>query len=106
MRLPAPLPDFSDTVPTLDELTERKRVADRSSLLDHVDHLVRPPGWVYREIEEAIEHAIAGRFEAKIQSRDGCDYSVAELVERWELDEELLDLYRRPADDPSYEDRW
>jgi hypothetical protein len=57
----------------------------------HIDHIVRPPGWVYGEIEEAIEHAIAGRLEARIRSREGCDYSVAELVECWELDEELLD---------------
>jgi len=36
-----------------------------------------------------------------VESRDGHRYAVTDLVERWELDE-ILDVYRRAPDDPSY----
>ena len=54
---------------------------------------------MYEEIEEAIRHALAGKLTAQIESRDGHSYVVAELVERWEL-EEMLEVYRRALDDP------
>jgi len=38
---------------TPDELLRSKRIADRAVLLDHIDHILRPPAWVYEEIEEA-----------------------------------------------------
>jgi hypothetical protein len=100
MRRP-PFSDFRGPEPTTEELAERKRICDRSALLDHVDYIVRPPPWVYEEIEEAIRHAIAGDLAEEIESRDGHRYLVADLVERWEL-EEMLDVYRRAPDDPSY----
>jgi hypothetical protein len=96
-----PFPDFRGPEPTAEELAERKRICDRAELLDHVDHILRPPPWVYSELEEAIRHAIADELTAEIESRDGHRYVVAELVERWEL-EDVLDVYRRPPDDPSY----
>jgi hypothetical protein len=101
MRRAIPIPDFQGPEPTPEELAQRKRISDRAELLDHVDHLVRPPGWGYAEIEQAIRHALRGNLTAEIQSRDGHNYTVSELVERWEL-EDMLEVYRRPADDPSY----
>ena len=89
---------------TEEQLVRRKRIKDRSELLRHIDHVIRPPAWVYEEIEEAIGHAIHGRPDAKIESRDGHRYEVADLVERWELDGELLDVDRRTVDDSDYED--
>ena len=86
-----------------EELAERKRISDRTVLLNHIDHIIRPPAWVYEEMEEAIRHALAGTLTAAIESRDGHSYVVADLLERWELDE-LLDIYARPPDDPSYRD--
>jgi hypothetical protein len=94
-------PDFEGPEPTSAELAERKRISDRAVLLDHIDHIIRPPAWVYEEIEEAIRHALAGNLTAEIKSRDGSSYFVAELVERWEL-QELLEVYARPSDDRSY----
>lgn len=96
-----PFPDFSGSEPTADELAERKRICDRAALLDHVDHILRPPPWVYEEIEEAIRRAIAGELTVEIESRDGHRYVVADLVERWEL-EEMLAVYQRAPDDASY----
>ena len=93
---------FEHPEPTPEELAERKLLSDRRSLLRHVDHIVRPPGWVYDEIEEAIRHALAGNLTAEVKSRDGSSYIVAELLERWEIDEELLDAYARRPDDASY----
>lgn len=93
--------DFKGPEPTPEELAERKRLSDRVELLDHVDDVLRPPAWVYSEMEEAIEHAIAGRLDATVHSREG-DYRVSDLVERWEL-EDVLDAYRRDPTDPSYE---
>jgi hypothetical protein len=93
--------DFAGPEPTPEELAERKRLSDRVELLDHVDDVLRPPPWAYSEMEEAIEHAIAGRLDATIHSRAG-DYLVSDLVERWEL-EDVLDFYRRDPSDPSYE---
>ena len=101
MRRP-PFPDFRGPEPTAEELAERKRICDRSQLLDHVDAILRPPAWVYDEIEQAIRHAIAGDLTAEIESRDGHRYMVAEMIERWELAEEIFDVYRRAPDDPSY----
>lgn len=101
MRSEVPLPDFRGPEPTPEELAERKRISDRAELLHHIDHIVRPPGWVYGEIEEAIRHVLAGNLTAKIESRDGHTYSVADLVERWEL-ESMFELYERPLDDASY----
>jgi uncharacterized protein YbjT (DUF2867 family) len=95
------IPAFDGPEPTSAELAERKRISDRAVLLDHIDHIIRPPAWVYQEIEEAIRHALAGNLTAEIKSQDGSSYFVAELVERWEL-QELLEVYRRPPDDPSY----
>jgi hypothetical protein len=95
------IPDFHDPELTSAELVKRKRISDRAILLDHIDHVIRPPAWVYEEIEEAIRHALAGDLTAEIGSRDGSRYVVADLVDRWEL-EELLETYARPADDPAY----
>jgi hypothetical protein len=100
MRRP-PFPDFRRPEPTSEELAERKRICDRAELLDHVDYILRPPAWVYDEIEEAIRHALAGDLTAEIESREGHRYVVADLVERWDL-EEMLAIYRRPPDDPTY----
>jgi uncharacterized protein YbjT (DUF2867 family) len=91
-----------DPEPTPDELLRSKRIADRAVLLDHIDDIIRPPAWVYEEIEEAIRHALAGNLAAEIESRDGKSYSAADLVERWELDEEILEIYARPSDDRRY----
>ena len=96
-----PVPDFRGPEPTSEELAERKRICDRAELLDHIDHIVRPPAWVYEEIEEAIRNALAGNLTAEIKSRDGHGYVVADLVEGWEL-EGVFEVYRRPTDDPSY----
>lgn len=93
--------DFSGPEPTDEELADRKRVSDRAELLDHVDQLLRPPAWIYDEIETAIEHAIAGRLDATISTREG-SYRVSELVDRWEL-ESILEVYARHPSDPSYE---
>jgi hypothetical protein len=101
MRHPAPFPGFEGPEPTPEELTQNKRISDRAALLDHVDHILRPPAWVYEEMEEAIRNALAGGLTAEIASRDGHSYAVADLMERWEL-EEMLDVYRRPPDDPGY----
>jgi hypothetical protein len=107
MRRSIPIPDFAGPSPTTEELDQRKRVSDRAELLDHVDDIVRPPPWVYAEIEEAIAHAIEGRLTAEIQSRDGGTYVVADLIDRWDLGE-MLPIYARRRDDPSYEPagRW
>ena len=94
--------DFAGPEPTAEELAHRKVVSDRAELLAHVDDLLRPPPWVYKEIESAIEHAIAGRLDATVHSREG-EYKVSDLVERWELEGEILDAYRRDPSDPSYE---
>ena len=96
-----PFPDFLGPEPTAEELAERKRICDRAVLLNHVDDIIRPPYWVYDEIEEAVGYAIAGDVTTKIQSRKGTRYAAAELVERWEL-EDMLETYRRAPDDPSY----
>lgn len=88
---------------TPEELAQRKRISDRRMLLDHVDWIIRPPAWIYEEIEAAIRHVLAGDHAATIESRDGRRYAVADLVERWEL-EEMLEPYARPAHDPSYRD--
>ncbi|MGH2701299.1 MAG: hypothetical protein ACRDJ2_05925 [Actinomycetota bacterium] len=95
------IPDLHTPEPTPEELAQRKRISDRAVLLSHVDCIIRPPAWVYGEIEEAIRPALAGNRTAKIESRDGAEYAVADLLERWELDE-LLAIYARPPDDPSY----
>ena len=95
------MPDLDDPELTSAELVDRKRIADRAMLLDHLDHIIRPPAWVYEEIEEAIQHALAGNLRAEIESRDGGSYVVADLLERWEL-EELLEVYARPPGDRSY----
>jgi hypothetical protein len=87
---------------TPDELLRSKRIADRAVLLDHIDHILRPPAWVYEEIEEAIRHALGGNLAAEIKSRDGKSYVAADLVERWELDEAILEIYARPPDDRRY----
>lgn len=100
-----PLPDSLGPEPTPDELAERKRIADRAELLDHIDCLIRPPAWVYEEIEAAIRHALAGNLTAEIESRDGLSYTAADLMERWEL-EVMLETYRRGPDDPTYEPRY
>lgn len=91
-----------DPEQTPEELLRSKRLADRAVLLGHIDHIIRPPAWVYEEVEEAIRHALAGNLAAEIESRDGKSYVVADLVERWELDEELLEVYARSPDDRSY----
>lgn len=98
------MPDVAGHDPTPEELLQRKRIADRAVLLRHIDHIVRPPAWVYEEMEEAIGHAIEGTLEVRIESRDGRSYSVAELLEVWELDD-MLETYRRAPDDPSYDER-
>jgi hypothetical protein len=103
MRRTIATPDLYGSEPTVKQLAARKRIADRAVLLDHVDCIIRPPAWVYEEIEEAIRHALAGNRTEKIESRDGTDYVVADLVERWGL-EELFETYARPPDDPSYRD--
>ena len=102
MRRTNPIPDFRGAEPTPDELAQRKRIADRADLLDHIDYILRPPAWVYEEIEAAIRHALAGNLTAEIESRDGHSYATADLMERWEL-EGMLEIYLRAADDPSYE---
>jgi hypothetical protein len=101
MKREIAIPDSHDPEPSSVELGERKRISDRAVLLDHIDYIFRPPAWVYEEIEEAIRHALAGDLTAEIESRDGSSYVVADLVERWEL-EELLEIYARPPDDRAY----
>jgi hypothetical protein len=96
-----PFPDFRGPEPTAEELAQRKRICDRAELLEHVDFILRPPPWVYDEIEEAIGHAIAGELTEMVESRDGHRYAVTDLVERWKLDE-ILDAYKRAPDDPTY----
>jgi hypothetical protein len=103
MRRTHPLPDFQAPEPTPEELVRRKQISDRAALVDHIDHILRPPAWVYEEIEEAIRHALAGNLTARIESRDGTSYTAAALIERWEL-EEMLEVYGRSSDDPGY--RW
>jgi hypothetical protein len=103
VRRPIPIPDFRLPQATPEELAEYKRISDRRVLLDHIDRVLRPPAWVYEEIEEAIRHAIAGNRTAKIESRDGSSYLVADLLECWEL-EELLEVYARPPQDLGYRD--
>lgn len=95
-------PDFDHPELTSAELVDRKRIADRAVLVDHIDHIIRPPAWVYEEVEEAIRHALAGNLTAEIESRDGGSYVVADLVECWEL-EDLLEVYARPPADRSYQ---
>ena len=95
------IPDFLGPEPTPEELAHRKQVSDRAALLSHVDYIIRPPAWMYEEMEEAIRHALAGSRTTKIESRDGAEYLVADLLERWEL-ADLLEIYARPPDDPSY----
>lgn len=94
-------PDFGELEPTSEELAQRKRLCDRAELIDHIDRLLRPPAWVYEEIEEAIGRALAGDLAAEIESLGGRNYTVASLIDRWEL-EEMLGRYGRPRDDPSY----
>lgn len=101
-RHPIVISDFAGPEPTAEELETRKRITDRAHLLDHVDDLLRPPPWVYQEIEVAMEHAIKDELDATISSRDGRDYQVSDLVDRWELDR-LMDLYAREPNDPRYE---
>ena len=103
MRHEIAIPDFHRQDPTSEELAYRKRISDRAMLLHHIDHIIRPPAWVYEEIEEAIRHALAGDLTAEIESRDGDSYVVANLLERWEL-EELLEIYAQPPDHPHYRD--
>lgn len=103
MRPTIAIPNVYEPEPNPEELAQRKRVSDRRMLLTHVDHIIRPPAWVYEEMEEAIRHAIAGNRTAKIESRDGRDYVVADLLQRWEL-EELIEIYARSPDDPGYRD--
>lgn len=103
MHGPTRLPNLEPPEPSNEERLKRKHVADRRVLLRHVDWILRPPTWVYDEIEQAIDHANEGRLDATVESRDGHRYTVSELVERWELDDELLEVYRRSADDPAYD---
>ena len=103
MRRRIPIPDFTDSEPSPEALAERKRIADRAVLLDHVDRIMRPPAWVYAEMEEAIQHALEGNLTAEVESRDGWRYVVGDLVERWEL-EDVLEFYARSPDDSSYRD--
>ena len=103
MRRETTIPDVHGPDPTQEELAYRKRISDRAMLLHHIDQIIRPPAWVYEEIEEAIRHAIAGELTAEIESRDGSSYVVADLLERWEL-EELLEIFAQPPDHPSYRD--
>ncbi len=103
MRRTITASDFGWPEPIPEQLEQRKRISDRAVLLGHIDHIIRPPAWVYEEMELAIRHALAGNRTAKIESRDGSDYVAADLLERWEL-EELLETYARPADDPGYRD--
>ena len=93
----------TDSEQTAEELQRSKAIADRAVLLGHIDHIIRPPAWVYEEIEEAIRHALAGNLTAEIQSRDGGSHVVADLIERWELGEDLLKDYARPPNDPAYQ---
>jgi hypothetical protein len=93
--------DFKGPEPTDEELSERKRLSDRAELLEHMDDVLRPPPWVYDDMETAIEHAIAGRLDATLSTREG-RYRVDELVDRWEL-EPMLEVYARERSDPSYE---
>ncbi len=102
MRRTIAIPDFEGPEPTPEELAPRKRIADRAELLDHVDHIIRPPAWVYDEIEAAIRRALAGNLTVEIESRDGHTYAAADLMERWEL-QGMLEIYGRAPDDPSYE---
>lgn len=99
------MPDLHGRLPTPEELAQRKRIADRAMLLDHIDYIIRPPAWVYEEIEEAIRHALSGNLTAEVESRDGSSYVVADLLQRWEVDEELLEIYAQPPDDPNYRDQ-
>ena len=58
--------------------------------------------WIKRSSSTRAIAWMAGS--AEVTSRDGSDYIVADVVERWELDDELLEMYARPPDDPSYRD--
>lgn len=60
------------------------------------------PGSTERS-SKAIAAAIEGQAERTIESRDGREYPASELIENWELDEELLACYARPTDHPDYE---
>lgn len=51
-----------------EELAQRKRIADRAALLRHVDSILRPPAWVYEEMEDAIRHALANNLTAEHRS--------------------------------------
>lgn len=101
MKHEAPFSGFPGPEPTPDELARRKRISDRAELLAHIDHILRPPGWVYDEIEEAIRQGLAGNLNARIESREGRTYAAAELIEGWEL-EPMFEVYGRALDDPSY----
>lgn len=85
-----------------DELDREKRVADRRLLLDHIDWLRRPPLGVYEEIERAIDLTHEGHPEAVIQSADGRSYTASEIIECWEIPDEVLDAYARPASHEDY----
>lgn len=87
---------------TPEDRADRKRVADRRRLLDHVERVRRMPAWVYRDMEAAIACAIAGAIERAIECGDGRTLTAAELMEVWELDR-LIEVYRRPADHDEYE---
>jgi hypothetical protein len=72
--------DFKGPEPTDEELSERKRLSDRAELLEHMDDVLRPPPWVYDDMETAIEHAIAGRLDATLSTREGATGSMSSLI--------------------------
>lgn len=66
--------------PTEGQLEARRR------LLDHIDWLIRPPAWFFRQLETAIELAATGRAEEIVEV--SCRrYRASEAIELWELEE-------------------
>jgi hypothetical protein len=67
--------------------------ADRRALIDHVQWLTSPPGWVFDQLSEAIELAAAGKDDAWIEVAVK-NRPVPQVIEDWEL-EQFVELARQ-----------
>lgn len=93
--------DMSPRERTFEDLERDMSIADRKILLAHVDLMLRPPVWVYEDMEKAIACANRGKPESEILCGDGYTRTASELIERWEL-EDLLEAYARPLEHEAY----
>jgi hypothetical protein len=87
---------------TGEERKFNKRVSDRKILLDHVDYVMRPPVWVYEDIEAAIARVNADDSSAVVETGEG-KMTAQQLMEIWEIEEHVLEAYARLLEHEDYD---